>query len=149
MKSDPIKRIKYHTFYGKKYKFIYGSLNKNLASSDRTYLKNKYDLKISETNAITDGRVYKKKALIVSDKIEKTEGPKVLLQVLIDESLHALNETIDNDIVEQYAKDLSSLKFLPSIDTKFISLPIALKNKPLPAPPPSASSSVSSAKITA
>jgi len=108
MKTDPIRRVKYHTFYGKKFKFIYGSLNKNVTSHDKTLLKNAHNCTISQVHALTDNRSTKEKAIIVSDKVIKSDGEQMLLQVLIDESLHALNETIDNDIVERYAKDLSS-----------------------------------------
>lgn len=53
----------------------------------------------------TDDNRAKVKKMIVSDKLEE-ENPKELLRVLLDESMHALDSTIDNDVVEEKARDL-------------------------------------------
>jgi len=55
---------------------------------------------------LTDDNRTRTKVMIVSDQLEK-DDPKELLRVLLDEAQHALDSTIDNDVVAERAQDLA------------------------------------------
>jgi len=106
--KDPILQVKSHVFYGRKYNFFYGDIRKKLTKGEIKIICNKFGLRGEDTLlGATDDNRSKKKMIIVSDSIEQT-SPKDLLRVLIDEAMHALDSTIDNDVVAEKATDLSN-----------------------------------------
>ena len=108
MQKDPIKRIKSHIFYGREYKFIYAAPEKVVSPEVLNSVKEQFGFeKDEQIVGLTDDNRSRKKVMIVSDQLEK-EDPKELLRVLLDESMHALDSTIDNDVVAEKAADLAS-----------------------------------------
>ena len=105
--EDPIKQIKTHVFYGRTYQFIYARPELILSAAELSKVKKSNNLEEDDLIlGLTDDNRAKVKKLIVSDVIE-AEDPKELLRVLLDEAMHALDSTIDNDVVEEKATDLA------------------------------------------
>lgn len=106
MSEDPITKIKSHTFYGRRYKFIYDEPKDILSADDLAEIRKMSGLdEDTEILGATDDNRVSEKMMIVSDKLE-AENPKELLRVLLDEAWHALDSTIDNTVVYEKAKDL-------------------------------------------
>jgi len=105
--ADPIKRIKSHIFFGRKYQFIYAEPDKVVSKRLLQQTKKLFNIADNELIVgLTDDNRSRKKKIIVSDKLEQ-DNPKELLRVLIDEAMHALDSTIDNDVVDEKARDLT------------------------------------------
>jgi hypothetical protein len=105
---DPIKKIKSHVFFGRKYTFVYADPEKVVSKRELQLTRKQCNMQPNESIVgLTDDNRSKKKKIIVSDKLEQ-EDPKELLRVLIDEAMHALDSTIDNDVVYEKADDLAN-----------------------------------------
>ena len=103
---DPLRKIKTHTFYGHKYRFIYGKLESHISRAKLKKIATSFDIKNhADILALTDDHDVKEKAIIVRDNIEQ---PKELLRVLLDEALHALDYKIDDNVIDHYSRDLSN-----------------------------------------
>lgn len=106
--TDPIKKIKSHIFFGRKYGFVYADPAEVVSSFELEKTRIQYNFKKGdEIVGLTDDNRAKGKRIIVSDKLEESD-PKELLRVLIDEAMHALDFTTDNDVVDERARDLAS-----------------------------------------
>ena len=104
MEKEPIRKIKDHIFYGRKYKFFYARPESILPAKEIAEVRTRYNLTEDDIiQGLTDDNRTRNKKLIVSDEIE---DPKELLRVLLDEAMHALDSTIDNDVVAEKAQDL-------------------------------------------
>ena len=98
--------VKSHTFYGKRYRIKFIDLSKDVDRADLEYCAKRYN--IDDPNniiAMTDTRTSKDKSILISSAIK---SEKELLRVLLDEGLHACDDRLDNDVVDVYARDLSS-----------------------------------------
>jgi hypothetical protein len=102
--TDPMYNIKSHTFYKKKYAIFYGKIAEILSKKDLKLTVAETGLPISKLGAFTSSPDCKHKAIVIDDSM----SDKDLLRVLIDESLHACDWTIDNDIVDHFASDIAN-----------------------------------------
>jgi hypothetical protein len=108
MEKDPIKRIKHHTFYGHRYKFRYVDPEAVVPKEELEEVRQRCGIKPGElVVGLTDDNRTPNPEMLVSDQLEE-ENPKELLRVLLDEAFHALDSTTDNDVVDEYARDLSN-----------------------------------------
>jgi hypothetical protein len=108
MPTDPIKKIKSHTFCGHKYRFRYADPEIVVSQEDLKDMRR--SCKLAATEVIvgaTDDNSTPNPEMIVSDQLEEL-NPKELLRVLLDEGLHGCNSRINNDIVAMYAESLSN-----------------------------------------
>lgn len=105
MKKEPIHKIKSHVFNGKRFRFVYGNFEKKIGKKEtKEIIKNHQAKSIDEIDAITHHPDQKNKAIMVRDDLSEKE----LLETLLDEGIHAVDFSIDNEFVDVYSKDLAS-----------------------------------------
>lgn len=106
--TGPITKIKEHVFYGRKYKFSLKDPTKGRSAEDIADLKARNGLEPEDQIiALTDNRCVKAPKMIINPKIAE-DGEFEVLRVICDESLHALDEKLDNDCVDEMARDLAN-----------------------------------------
>ena len=100
-----IPKIKRHKFFGKPYKIKFGSIKENTPEAELKAIAERCGIADpDDILALTDSRQARHRTILISHEIN---DDKTLLRVLLDESLHACDERIDNDIVDIYATDIA------------------------------------------